>query len=168
MKKGEMNMKHICGILGISICMSLLIGCGSSSVQDSSAKAEVKTAEANTTAATEAETVLYESTNVRITYRGESESFMGSDLQLKIENLSQQGLTVQARDVSVNGVMMNPIFSADVMPGKVAMDSLSFFSSDLETNQIEKIETVELSFHIFNSDTWDTIEDTEAITLTLQ
>lgn len=131
-------------------------------------EAETKPASETNAESTVKDIVLYESANVRITYTGEDESFLGPELQLKIENLSTQSLTVQTRDVSVNGVMIEPLMSVDITPGKAAIDGMSFMSSDLEANNITEIGTVELRFHIYNSDTWDTIEDTEMITLTLR
>ena len=73
---------------------------------------------------------------------------------------------VKTRNVSVNGFMMEPIFSSDVAPGKHAIDDITFMDSDFEDNGITNIETVELSFHIFDLETWDTIVDTEPVTVT--
>lgn len=149
--------KKVIMFAAVCISMGLLAGCGDTE----------KTRSSKDTKSTESaveEVVMYESKNVRITYLGEDESFMGHELELKIENLSNQKLTVQARDVSVNDIMMNTIFSADVTPGKTSKNDLTFMS-DFEDNNITKIDTVELSFHIFNSDTFDTVEDTEIVTL---
>lgn len=83
-----------------------------------------------------------------------------------IENNTETAITVQARDVSLNGFMLDGTMSADVMPGKISNTSLSFFGSSLQENGIENVEEAELKFHIFDKDTSDTILDTEAITLT--
>ena len=107
--------------------------------------------------------IIYEDEIVKITYTGIEESY-STDVKLTIENLSDQGITVQARDVSINGIMVNPIFSCDVVAGKKANDSMSFYS--LEDDGIDKIETMELSFHIFDEDSWDTIVDTEPVSYT--
>lgn len=107
--------------------------------------------------------VLYEDATVRITYVGIEEGILGSDMNVKIENLSGKNITVQARDVSVNGVMVEPAFSSDIVSGKIANDNLTFY--DLDDNGIEKIGTIELSFHVFDSDTWDTIVDTAPVTV---
>ena len=40
---------------------------------------------------------------------------------------------------------------------------MTFMSSELEENGIENMEDLELSFHIFDTDTWDTITDTDVI-----
>ena len=112
-------------------------------------------------------TAVYEGNDVRIVLKGlSSDSWLGQELVVYIENNSGRGITVQTRDVSVNGFMMEPIFSRDVAPGKHAIDGITFMDSDFEDNGITDIETVELSFHIFDLETWDTIVDTEPVTVT--
>ena len=49
--------------------------------------------------------------------------------------------------------MVDPYFSCDVVSGKHAITTISFSSSELEENEIETIETVELSFHIYDMET---------------
>ena len=63
--------------------------------------------------------------------------------------------------------MVDPIFSADVVSGKTINDTITFMKSDLEDNGIEAIQNIELTFHIFDSDSWDTYLDTEPITVTI-
>lgn len=82
---------------------------------------------------------------------------------MTIENLSDIGITVQVRDTSINGIMMDPIFSTDIAVGKKANDEMSFYS--LKDEGIDKIETMEFSFHVFGSEDWDTIVDTDPIIL---
>ena len=60
---------------------------------------------------------------------------------------------------------MSAIFSADIMPGKKAVDAITFLDSDLEDNGITNIEDVEVSFNIFNTDSWDTVVDTDVVTI---
>jgi len=95
-----------------------------------------------------------------------SDSFWGADVYVYIENNSAQNITVQARDVSINGFMVDPIFSSDIAAGKKAFDTITFMESDLTDNDISDIESIELKFHVFNSDSWDTIFDSEIIDIT--
>ena len=46
----------------------------------------------------------------------------------------------------------------------MAVEDITIFSSDLEENGIEKIEDVELKFHIYDAETYDTIADSDVIT----
>lgn len=105
---------------------------------------------------------------IKIVVKGLSEdsSIFGPSVVVYIENSSTQNVTVQVRNVSINGFMVDDMFSCDVDTGKHAIDTITFMSSDLEENEIEKIEDVELSFHIFSFETWDTIADTEPVVIT--
>jgi hypothetical protein len=60
--------------------------------------------------------------------------------------------------------MMTPYFSTTVYDGKKAFDDITIMSSELESNNITSIEEVELKFHIYNADTYDTIADSDPIT----
>lgn len=75
----------------------------------------------------------------------------------------EQPVTVQANDVSVNGFIVNALISEEITPGRHAIADMTFMSSELEENGIENMEDLELSFHIFDTDTWDTITDTDVI-----
>lgn len=111
--------------------------------------------------------VLYEDENVKIVSKGIAEdiNFMGPVLVLYIENNMEKGITVQGRDTSVNGFMIDAILSSELMPGKKTFANMTLLASDLKDNQIETIETLETSFHIFNTDGWATIKDTDPITI---
>ncbi len=111
--------------------------------------------------------VLYEKNDVRIIARGISadDSIFGPGLILYIENLGKKSITVQAQDVSVNGFMIDHSLSSEVSAGKRTVDALTFFQSDLEENDIDKITDAELAFHIFDTAKWDTLADTEKFTL---
>ena len=96
--------------------------------------------------------VVYDEGGVKIVVKGlsDSDSIFGPGIIVYAENNSDKNVTVQVRDVSVNGFMTDPIFSADVAVGKHAIDSITFMSNELDENEIDKIKDVELSFHIFN------------------
>ena len=61
--------------------------------------------------------------------------------------------------------MLDPIFSQDVFPGKHSVSAVTFMDTDLEENNITNISEIELSFHIFDTDSWDSITDTDKVTL---
>ncbi|MBH1941932.1 hypothetical protein I5677_13600 [Mobilitalea sibirica] len=108
--------------------------------------------------------VIYEGNDIKIVEKGlMTDDFFGPVIKLYIENNSNTGVTVQARDVSVNGFMVEPAFSADVSPGKKANEGITFF--DLEENQIDEITQAEFTLEIFDTITWDTIATTDTIQL---
>lgn len=114
--------------------------------------------------------VLYEGKDIKIISKGlaSDSSFLGSGLLLYIENNSAQPITVQARDLSVNGFMVEGMLSKDVMPGKRANTDLTLPDYELESNGITDISDLEFSFHIFDMNSWDTITDTDTITLNFE
>ncbi len=110
---------------------------------------------------------FYDSNGIKIIGKSLSsnDSIFGPGLILYIENNSNQNITVQARDTSVNGFMIDTSMSEDVMVGKKSITALTFMSSSLEKNGITDIKTVETSFHVFDEESWDTIVDTDPITI---
>lgn len=110
--------------------------------------------------------VIYENNGIRIISKGFVEDgIFGPELSLYIENNSGQNITVQARDTSVNGFMIEPNMSDDVASGKVNLGGMTFFESDFESNGITDVETVETSFNIFNTESWEDIDSTSPITI---
>ena len=114
--------------------------------------------------------VLVDSNDVKIIAKGLSadDSFWGPGVILYIENNSGENITVQVRDVSVNGFMVDSTMSEDVVAGKKAMSAVQFFSTDLDENSITDITDVELYFHIFQQENWDTIFDSDIITISFE
>ncbi|MBQ7794266.1 MAG: copper amine oxidase N-terminal domain-containing protein [Clostridia bacterium] len=118
----------------------------------------------NTYQSTEtAGTVVYDKDGIKISYKGIEYDNNSADIKFLIENNSNVGITVQARDESINGFMVSGIMSEDVQSGKKANAELTFYKSTLEENGITNIDEMELYFHIFNEETWDAIADTDII-----
>jgi len=112
--------------------------------------------------------VVYEGNGVKIVIKGlaEDESLFGPSVVAYIENMGDKDITVQARDVSINGFMVDAMFSCDVVSGKRSIDTITFLDADLEKNSITSVDDVELSFHVFDSDSWETVVDTETVKIT--
>lgn len=111
--------------------------------------------------------VFYDADGIKIIGKGLSakDSVFGPGLIVYIENNTNKGFTVQVRDTSVNGFMIDTSMSQDVVAGKRAITAVTFFSSSLEENGITDIESIETSFHVFEMEGWDTIVDTDPITI---
>lgn len=129
----------------------------SSSAAESSSSAEAKAdnSKADDSTAT-AEKVVYEKDGLKITYLGIEEGMISQDMQFTIENNSETDYIVQTDDVSVNDCNLTTLFSVEVNKGKKATDEMSFLSSDLEKNKIEKIEKVEFNFKFLDPETFET------------
>lgn len=111
--------------------------------------------------------VAYDANGIKVIIKGlaDNDSIFGPGILVYIENNTDKVFTVQSRDVSINGFMVDTVFSCDVMSGKKAVDTVTFLSSELEENQITAIEDVELSFHIFDTESWDDIVDTDVVSI---
>lgn len=114
-------------------------------------------------------TELYNQDGIRIIGRTVDEnSFWGTAILLYCENNSGKNVGISVDDMSINGLMMNPLFSTIVYDGKKSLADITVLSSDLEENGIETIEEVELKFHIYDADSYSTIADSEPITFSAQ
>lgn len=110
---------------------------------------------------------LYNANGVRIVGKTVDEnSFWGTAILLYIENTSGQNVGINVDNMSINGYMMTPLFSTTVYDGKKSIDDITIMSSDLEANGITSVDQVELKFHIYNAESYDTIVDSDAITFT--
>lgn len=129
-------------------------------------KEEQKSQKENEKATVE-EQVLWEQDGIKIMLKelDLEGSMMGPELKVCIENSTQKNITVQTNGVSVNGIMTETIFSCDVAAGKSANDGITLLSSDLKQAGITNIQNVELTLHVFDSDSWDTIFDSDTITI---
>lgn len=109
--------------------------------------------------------VLYQDALLTITYDGMKESNLGYKVNFVIENTSDQKLTVQVRDTSINGVMIDPMCSIEVAPGKKAKDGFTVFGEDAEGTPMEDVENIETKFHIIKGDGFSDFYDTESIVI---
>ena len=98
----------------------------------------------------------------------DSDPVWGSSIHVYAENNSTRNITAQLTDVSVNGYMIDPYFYSALLIGKVAFDRVTFFQTDLDDNHITSIESLEFRIHVYDSETWDTILDSDVISLTFE
>ena len=116
--------------------------------------------------ATDEGTVLYDKGGIKITYQNYTVNDYGDfDINLLIENNSSKYICVQARSESINGYMISATMSDDVQVGKKAYADMTFSSYLLKENHISTIYDAQFSFHIFEEEGWDTIDDSQLINL---
>ncbi len=107
---------------------------------------------------------LYNQNGIRIVGQYvDEESFWGTAVLLYMENTTEKNISISCDNMSVNGYMVTPLFSSTVYAGKKAIDDITILSSDLESNGIESVEDIEVNFHIYDTNSYDTICDTGAI-----
>ncbi len=110
--------------------------------------------------------VLYDQGGVRIISKGMGhDDIWGHYARFYIENNSGRYITISNEDTAVNGFMVNGFLYVRILPGMRAIDELSFSDSTLEENGITSVDTIEVNFRIYDSNTYDTIANTESFTL---
>lgn len=94
--------------------------------------------------------VVYKDKNVLIKFIGlEKESYgNGYDIKISIKNLSKRSIVVQARESSINGIMVDPVFSVDISPGKTDIDEMSIWGDDAKNVPFKKVKNIETKFFI--------------------
>lgn len=94
--------------------------------------------------------IVYQDANVKISYSGIRENWLGYKFDLTVENLTSRTVVVQVRETSINGFMVNPICSIEVAPMKKAQDGFTIFGDDAKRTPIGSVKNVETKFHIFD------------------
>ncbi len=112
--------------------------------------------------------VVYDGNGIKITAQGrESEGIISDNIvKVYIENNSDKLYTIQTSDMSINGFMVDGIFSCDVLPGTKAVDYISVMGSDIDENNITEITDVELKFHFVDFNNFMDSFDTDSVTIT--
>jgi len=110
--------------------------------------------------------VVLDQDGVKVTVTGmDEDNWFGPEVKVLVENDTANAITVQVRNVSINGAMVSSVFSCDVAAGKKANDAISFYSDDLEEIGIRTIQSVEFRLHVFDSQSWDSLLDSDVITI---
>ena len=121
---------------------------------------------AETTAVTIENTVLLDQDGLIITAKElVDDSIWGMGVKVLIENNTEENLGVQCNSLIVNNYMITDLFSCSVAAGKKANDTIYLSSSGLEAAGITTISDIVISFHVYDSDTYDTLFDTDEIEL---
>lgn len=135
-----------------------------STVDQSTTQESESTAE--TTAVTIENTVLLDQDGLIITAKElVDDSIWGMGVKVLIENNTEENLGVQCNSLIVNNYMITDLFSCSVAAGKKANDTIYLSSSGLEAAGITTISDIVISFHVYDSDTYDTLYDTDEIEL---
>lgn len=107
---------------------------------------------------------LYNKDGIRIVGKYvDEDSFWGTSVLLYVENHSGKNITVSCDDLSVNGFMIEGYLSTMVYQGKMAMDTITLLSDELEANDIDSVDSIELKFRIYDLNTYDIIVETDPI-----
>ena len=95
------------------------------------------------------EQILYEDHRIRIIAKSLYNGDWGPELDLLIENDSDTVLAVELRVCSINGLVMDGMFSCNVYPGKkYDNDGIVFLSQELEQANIQEIQYIEFELSL--------------------
>ena len=145
--------KKLCLLMSLVLSLTLFCGCNSSEGTTGSNDEENKQEEKKDRVVEEA--VLLDNEAAKITLKSIEKGVLStSDIKVEIENKFDKGITVQVRQLSINGIMKDPLFSSDVAVGKKAMEDISFM--DVELDELVNIEGL---FHVFTTEEWKDVGD---------
>jgi hypothetical protein len=166
-------MKKVLSVLMLFVLILSLAGCFSTPKETAQIPSQETSAQSTIESSAEPdlpEIVVYDENGITITALRLETSFLGIDLIFRIENNTNVPITVQMRNSSINGYMIDSIMSCDVAVGKKALDDATFMTSYLEgidVYTINDIEDVEFYLTILDSNTFRTICETDIIKLQL-
>lgn len=142
-----------------------IIGAGEASGEAESNGAGSTTKGSNSTPTIE-ETVVYEKDGIKITAKEyTTESIWGDGIKFLIENDTSKNLMVSCKALIVNNYMISDLFATEVAAGKKTNEIMHLSSSQLKQSGIDVIGLIECYFHIYDNDTYDTVADTECISI---
>ena len=78
----------------------------------------------------------------------------GYGILVYIENKTNMELSFTWDDVLVNGIAIDPFWANSILPGSKSVDTISFFKSDLEENEIVNVNRIDFTLRIYNSNDW--------------
>jgi hypothetical protein len=157
-------------ILSLFLCLSLIVGlsaCGSGTQKPIDASGTDAAQASEKPAVTiKADTVLLDRDGLVITAKGLTDDpVWGVGVNVLLENNSGKNLGVNCNSLIVNNYMIFDLFSSSIATGKKANETIYLSSSGLEEAGIDTICDIVVSFHVYDSDTCDTLFDTDEIEL---
>ena len=93
------------------------------------------------------------------------DSIWGDGIKVLVENNSDKNVGVSSNALIVNNYMVTDLFTADVAAGKKSNETIYISSSDLEAVGIETVGQIEIYFKVYDSNSWNTIFETDCVTI---
>ena len=112
------------------------------------------------------EQILFDRDGVVITAKEYSQDKIWSDgVKLLVENNREDNITISCRDLIVNHYMISNLFVCEVAAGKKVNKTVDLASNALKTAGIETVAEVEISFHVYETESWETIFDSDLVSI---
>lgn len=106
---------------------------------------------------------LYDDNGIKIVGKYVDDKMSGKAVVLYIVNNRNENITISCQDMSINGYMVNSIFSSTLYSGKYTIDEITVLQTELDENDISTIENFALKFKVYNSETYQTILTTDEL-----
>lgn len=175
-------------ILAVVICLSLFaaMALGSGSTESGDTK-EIVTSDSNVDSSDSVESlgiaesteeqsdsvgvtieeqVLFEQDGIVVTAKEYvTDSIWGDGIKLLIENNSEKTVTIGCNALIVNNYMITDLFVSEVAAGKKSNEVMYLSSAELKAAGVETVGQIEIYFHAFDSESFDTLFDTDCVTI---
>ncbi|MBE6563556.1 MAG: hypothetical protein E7660_07450 [Ruminococcaceae bacterium] len=110
--------------------------------------------------------VLVDENGIKITAEEiDFSGFFGPKIVALVENNTSRDVTIQARDGSVNGGMVETNFTFDLIAGEKSREEIRFAKSDMELYGIAAVECLEFGLLVSDSRNWETVLNVDNITV---
>ncbi len=112
---------------------------------------------------------IYENDGVRLLARSIQKSAHSDDYELEffVENNRDSAISLTAKDVFVNGKVLDALLVTTVSPGKKAVDTMVFYADDLKEAGIRNIQKVSATFQAFDAE-FKLVFETENLNIPIQ
>ena len=112
-------------------------------------------------------TVIYEGNGIKMICKGfeEATEYSGPSLVMYVINNTGKLVSVNAKDTSVNGFMVDASYYCSLPNGKSAIDRLVLDGDDMAENGISDIEEIEFYLSVVDTDSWETVFNSDIIKL---
>lgn len=94
------------------------------------------------------------------------DDYYGAELHFYIENNTGEEIVISARDISVNGLMIDGYFYPGLLSNTVSYVPMTFYAEDLTANDIDDITEIECYFNVYSAETYKDIFVTDVFTIT--
>lgn len=166
-------MKKLLAILAtllmVVTMLGVLSGCGS---EDNDDKSGAKTSDNGKNDKKEdvelsiEKTVLVDQDGIKVTATEVKEDkIFGKEINMLVENNTDKDVTVSCDDLIINNYMVTNLFVCSVSAGKKSNEGLDISSTELKEENIENIGLIEMTFNVYDSDSYDTIFKTDIVEL---
>ena len=84
-----------------------------------------------------------------------NEEYDWYEVNLYVENKTDAEVMFAAENASINGYMIEPYWAVSVIPKTVGFSTMSWYSDELEENDISEVEEIEFELNAYDYDSYD-------------